>query len=134
LNDICSFGTELASIQSSLITVVGEFCGAQTDCTKYLNGYNIGARYAGTLNGNAYVGDCAATNENGEISAWTIAQRTNTRKLIEAQLDAYEQGGGWIFWTAKTESSPYWDFLRLVQGGIFPQPFTDRQYPGQCGY
>lgn len=40
-------------------------------------------------------------------------------------------GSGWIFWTAKTESSPYWDFLQLVQGGIFPQPFTDRQFPGQ---
>jgi hypothetical protein len=36
LNDICSFGTELAGVQNSLITVVGEFCGAQTDCTHLL--------------------------------------------------------------------------------------------------
>jgi len=26
------------------------------------------------------------------ISQWTEDQRTNTRKLIEAQLDAYDQG------------------------------------------
>ena len=30
--------------------------------------------------------------ENGEISAWTDVQRVNTRKLIEAQLDAYDKG------------------------------------------
>jgi hypothetical protein len=39
-----------------------------------------------------YVGSCAAANENVEIYAWTDTQKTNTRKFLEAQLDAYDQG------------------------------------------
>jgi hypothetical protein len=59
ISDVCSFGTELSYVQYSIDVVVGEFTGAQTDCssfgnslrqgTKYLNGYGIGARYDGTL-------------------------------------------------------------------------------------
>jgi hypothetical protein len=37
LNDVCNFGTELASIESGITTVVGEFSSAQTDCTHLLN-------------------------------------------------------------------------------------------------
>jgi len=32
ISDVCSFGTSLAGIEGTLSTVVGEFCGAQTDC------------------------------------------------------------------------------------------------------
>src|SRR5271170_1055569 len=32
INDVCSFGTELSYVNPSILTVVGEFCGAQTDC------------------------------------------------------------------------------------------------------
>ena len=35
INDVCSFGSELANVEPSILTVVGEFSGAQTDC-KYL--------------------------------------------------------------------------------------------------
>jgi hypothetical protein len=33
ISDVCGFGTSLAGIEGSIITVVGEFSGAQTDCT-----------------------------------------------------------------------------------------------------
>ena len=36
ITDVCSFGTSLAGIESTLSTVVGEFFGAQTDCTSDL--------------------------------------------------------------------------------------------------
>ena len=32
ISDVCNFGTSLASVEGTLSTVVGEFCGAQTDC------------------------------------------------------------------------------------------------------
>ena len=32
ISDVCSFGTDLAGVQYSMDVVVGEFCGAQTDC------------------------------------------------------------------------------------------------------
>jgi aryl-phospho-beta-D-glucosidase BglC (GH1 family) len=50
INDVCSIGK--AIFYDGITTVVGEFSGARTDCTKYLNGYRYGARYDGTYNGN----------------------------------------------------------------------------------
>jgi hypothetical protein len=32
ISNVCSFGTSLADIEVTMSTVVGEFCGAQTDC------------------------------------------------------------------------------------------------------
>lgn len=39
------------------------------------------------------------------------------------QMEAYESGPGWFFWTAKTEEScaPEWDYLFLLKNGIAPQ-------------
>ena len=54
---------------------------------------------------------------------------------IEAQLDAYERGVGWIFWTWKTEAgAPEWEMRDLIHNGVFPQPLTERQFPNQCGF
>jgi glucan 1,3-beta-glucosidase len=64
INDVCDFGNSI--FYDGITTVVGEFCGAQTDCdyplpphlmagTKYLNGYGTGARYSGTLNSNVFL-------------------------------------------------------------------------------
>jgi len=39
-----------------------------------------------------YYGSCASTNENSEISTWTSTQKASTRRFLEAQLDAYDQG------------------------------------------
>ena len=38
------------------------------------------------------------------------------------QMEAYETGLGWFFWTAKTEnhSAPEWDYLFLLKNGIAP--------------
>lgn len=49
---------------------------------------------------------------------------------IEAQLDAYEQGAGWFFWTWKTEGAPDWDMKDLLANGLFPQPLTSGR--GMC--
>lgn len=49
------------------------------------------------------------------------------RNSIEAQLDAYEQGAGWFFWTWKSEGSPDWEMKDLLANGLFPQPLTSRQ-------
>ena len=53
---------------------------------------------------------------------------------IEAQLDAYEEGAGWVFWTWKTEGAPEWDMKDLLEQRVFPMPGDegDRVWPGQC--
>lgn len=70
---------------------------------------------------------------NDDIAYWSDERKENTRRYVEAQLDAFEMRGGWIIWCYKTESSLEWDAQRLMFNGLFPQPLTDRKYPNQCG-
>ena len=127
-------GSKLAGVDKTAI--VGEWTGAQTDCAKWLNGYGKGARYDGTFTGpqggSYYVGSCDG-KYTGSAAALSNDDKKNLRSYVEAQLDAYEKGGGWFFWTWKTESAPEWNLKDLLANDLFPQPLTDRQNKGQCG-
>lgn len=113
-------------------TIVGEWTGAQTDCAKWLNGLGKGARYDGTLAGSqGYYGDCQ-TKYQGTVDGLLQVDKINLAYYVEAQLDAYEQHSGWIFWCWKTESAPEWNFRDLTRAGLIPQPLTSRKYPAQC--
>ena len=101
-----------------MCTVVGEWTGAMTDCAKYLNGFDRGARYDGTLPGSSKVGDCSWQND---ISQWPESYKDDTRKYIEAQIAAFEtKTQGWVYWNFKTEGAAEWDVFRLVDAGVFP--------------
>lgn len=125
----CSKASQL--LQADKPTIVGEWCGALTDCAKWLNGKNTGARYDGTFGGGSYIGSCDGKS-TGSVAALSDADKYNIRRYIEAQLDAYEAKTGWVYWTWKTEGAPEWDMQAQLAGGLFPQPLTSRQYPGQC--
>jgi glucan 1,3-beta-glucosidase len=114
-------------------TIVGEWTGAQTDCAQWLNGKGRGARYDGTFPGSSYQGSCDGKYK-GTVAGLSSDDKKNLRSYIEAQLDAYEQRSGWIFWTWKAESAPEWHMKDLLAGGLFPQPLWNRQYPNQCSY
>jgi glucan 1,3-beta-glucosidase len=107
-----------------------------TDCAKYLNGYPIGARYDGTFRDPQDpsfegVGSCETKNN---LVLWDDEMRANTRRFIEAQLDAYEeQTQGWFWWNFKTEGAHEWDAFALIDAGIFPQPLDHRVFPPACG-
>ncbi|KAK9465855.1 glycoside hydrolase superfamily [Lipomyces arxii] len=116
---------------NSLWTIIGEWSAALTDCTKWLNGVGTGARYDNSFPNSFYIGSCA--NEDN-FAAWSDSDKVNVRQYIEAQLDAYEQGLGWIFWCWKTEASLAWNFQFLIQNGLMPQPLDNRQFPNQCGF
>ncbi|KAI4144357.1 MAG: hypothetical protein L6R39_004213 [Caloplaca ligustica] len=130
VSEACALGPKLA--QTNKWVVVGEWTGAQTDCAKWLNGLGKGARYDGTFPGSSWTGDCVG-KYTGTVANLSPDDKNNLRSYIEAQLDAYEQHTGWIFWTWKTESAPEWHMKDLIAGGLFPQPLTSRQHPGQCG-
>ncbi|KAF2014023.1 glycoside hydrolase family 5 protein [Aaosphaeria arxii CBS 175.79] len=126
----CDFGGQMAS--TGKWTIAGEWTGAITDCAKWLNGKGKGARYDGTFQGSTAVGSCDG-KYTGTVAGLSDADKYNVRRFIEAQLDGYEKATGWVFWTWKTEGAPEWDMKALLEGGLFPQPLTDRKYPGQCG-
>lgn len=111
--------------------VVGEWSSALTDCAKWLNGVGHGARWSGNYDNCPYIDSCLSYTD---LSGWSDEYKENVRKYTEAQLDAWEQVGGWFFWCWKTESAPEWDFQALNNAGLIPQPLTSRTYPNQCGY
>jgi len=130
VQNACSNSAPLAG--SNLWTIVGEWTGAQTDCAKWLNGFDKGARYDGSFAGStASYGDCQ-TKYEGTVDGLLEVDKTNLAYFIEAQLDAYESRSGWIFWTWKTESAPEWHFQNLTKAGLIPQPLTSRKFPSQC--
>lgn len=126
----CDLGGRLAGTDKW--TIVGEWTGALTDCAKWLNGLGKGARYDGTYESDSAIGSCNG-KYTGSVADLSSDDKSNIRHFIEAQLDAYEQHTGWIFWTWRVESAPEWNMRDLLSNGLFPQPLTDRQYPGQCG-
>ncbi|TVY42947.1 Glucan 1,3-beta-glucosidase [Lachnellula occidentalis] len=132
VQNACSNGPKVADTDKWLI--VGEWTAAQTDCAKWLNGLGKGARYDETLPGKSegYYGSCDGKYE-GTVDGMSDVDKTNLAYYVEAQLDAYEQHTGWIFWAWKTESAPEWNFKDLVAAGLIPQPLTSRKFASQCG-
>lgn len=127
----CNQGRELSTMENKW-RVVGEWSGALTDCAPQLNGVGRGARFDATYENSKAIGTCSGMNN---VTQWTDEHRQNTRRYIEAQLDAYEHGGsGWVYWSYKTENAVEWDVQRLISAGLFPNPVTDRQYLNQCGF
>lgn len=109
----------------------GEWSAALTDCAKWLNGVGRGARYDASYSSGTYLGSCEGSQD---ITTWDDNKKSNYRRYIEAQLDAFEQRGGWIFWTWKTETTLEWDFQKLSYYGLFPSPLDSRTYPNQCNF
>ena len=111
-------------------TIVGEWTAAMTDCAPALNGYLIGARYDGTYPGSSYVGSC---DGKSNIASWDQTFKDDMRGYIEAQLETFEaHTNGWIFWNFKTEAAHEWDAFALLDGGVFPQPLTAREFGPVC--
>lgn len=125
----CEWGTDAKT--ESHWNVCGEWLAALTDCARWLNGVGRGARLLGDYDGVQYIQSCAPYIA---IEDYSDDHKASVRRYVEAQLDAFEQTGGWIFWNWKCESADEWDFKRLTDAGLFPQPLDNRQYPNQCRF
>lgn len=125
ITNIVNYATDIG--KESIPAVVGEWSGALTDCTPWLNGVGIGTRWEGTSPyKNKALGKCAGVNN---WSKWLLKDKKDHRKWIEIQLDQYgSKTKGWIFWCWKTESTIEWDFQRLVQLDLMPQPLDNFTY------
>ncbi|OJD16323.1 hypothetical protein AJ78_03492 [Emergomyces pasteurianus Ep9510] len=124
----CSFGRDKLA-RTDKWTFVGEWSGAMTDCAKYLNGRGMGARFDKSHPSGTPSGACGVRHF-GSAGSLPANQKIEIRRYIEAQLDAFEMGVGWFFWTWKTEGSPEWDMQDLLSQDLFPQPLTDRKHGG----
>ncbi|EIM19471.1 glycoside hydrolase [Wallemia mellicola] len=132
----CNYGPELE--QHSLNhhwTVCGEFTTARTDCATYLNGRDGDLkRWDGSFPGSYYQGGCDYFYGNNGAD-YPEDYRQFLRKYYEAQIDAFERGSGWFFWTWHTTgpNAADWSYKRMLELGIYPQDPADRIYPNICG-
>jgi glucan 1,3-beta-glucosidase len=71
---------------NQLWTIVGEWTPAMTDCTKYLNGRGVGARYDGSISKGAQrYGRC--DDKTGQGSSFSQDYKEFLRRMWEAQVN-----------------------------------------------
>ena len=117
----CDYAAK-TSVQT-MDVVVGEWSLAVTDCQEYLDG-GYAEPY---IPPNGSPSTCAYYNS--DFSTFPDDYKEFLGQYMGAQMDAYEAGNGWFFWTAKTENNcaPEWDYLFLLQNGIAPPNLCERE-------
>jgi len=131
IESACANGPTVAS--NDLWTVVGEWTTASTDCATYINGRGYGSRFGGTYDGTAAIGSCSGkSGTGGDQGTFTSDYKTFMRQFWEAQVTAYEEGAGWIYWCWKNEQADDWSYSAGLAGGWIPQDPDDREYPNIC--
>ncbi|RPB16818.1 glycoside hydrolase [Morchella conica CCBAS932] len=119
-------------------TIVGEWGQADTDCTPYLNNVGVGSRWEGTLNttdGTAVSKpscpsgtDCSCEKANADASTYTAEYKQFLKMFAIAQMDAFEVGWGWMYWTWDTEKATQWSYKKGMAAGILPTKAYDRDW------
>uniref|UniRef100_A0A060TCF5 ARAD1D41558p n=1 Tax=Blastobotrys adeninivorans TaxID=409370 RepID=A0A060TCF5_BLAAD len=105
---------------ASLNSVIGAFSAAMDDCAKWYNGFGVGRSYNGTYGGGGIQSPIGSCEMRNDPSRWTEEEFLDTSRYLEGQLSAWNQLGGWFFWTYKTESEFQWDYHRLAQRNLVP--------------
>ncbi|KAG8848435.1 exo-1,3-beta-glucanase [Tulasnella sp. 330] len=83
-----------------------------------------------------YIGEwTAATTDCAPWLNGSAEYKTLLAQYFEAQVTAYEQADGWMFWAWKTETADDWSYSKGLEGGWIPNNISDfgqRQYPNIC--
>ncbi|KAH7376954.1 glycoside hydrolase superfamily [Plectosphaerella cucumerina] len=114
-------------------TMVGEWSQAHNDCTEHLNGVNNGARWLGTFPGvpepscPSQNDQCSCEYSNDE-SQYSDSYKLFIKTWAIAQMDAFEKGSGWFYWTWKTENAPLWSYKHGLDGGFMPKKAYEREW------
>ncbi|CAI6331684.1 unnamed protein product [Periconia digitata] len=121
-------------------TMCGEWSQADTDCTTYINNVNIGTRWEGTYNtGNSSTSilkpqcpardaSCSCAKANEDPGSYSDAYKRFLYQFAIAQMESFEAGWGWFYWTWETERATQWSWRRGIEAGILPKKVTDREW------
>lgn len=126
-------------------TMCGEWSQADTDCTQYINNVNIGTRWEGTYDtGNKSTAilapqcplktsACSCDSANGDPSGYTADYKKWLYQFAIAQMDSFEAGWGWFYWTWETEKASQWSYRRGLAAGILPKDAGNRDWKCPTG-
>ncbi|KAI9594786.1 glycoside hydrolase superfamily [Syncephalis fuscata] len=130
LEHSCNIKRDIERSQTIVDTITGEWSLAVTDCAQWLNGFNIGSRWDGTIpsrNGvPVHPGNTCVYDH--DIRYFTPQYRQWLKRFTEVQMDTFEAGAGWFFWNFKTEREPQWSYLKGVEQGWIPKDPSKRTY------
>ncbi|KAI8335875.1 glycoside hydrolase superfamily [Chlamydoabsidia padenii] len=91
----------------------------------------LGTRYENTMDGGG-VSQCKECNctKIEDWNAWTPDYKHFLNTFVQHQMDAYESGVGWFFWTYKTEQhvNPHWDYSLAWEKGWAPKDVNQREF------
>ncbi|KAF1850079.1 glycoside hydrolase family 5 protein [Cucurbitaria berberidis CBS 394.84] len=125
-------------------TMCGEWSQADTDCAQYINNVARGTRWEGTFDtGNPsssvlkpqcpVQGKCSCDPANADPSSYSTEYKKWLYQFAIAQMDSFEAGWGWFYWTWETEKATQWSYRRGLAAGILPKKAYDRDWkcPGK---
>jgi glucan 1,3-beta-glucosidase len=126
-------------------TLCGEWSQADTDCALYLNDVGVGSRWEGTLNSpNASLAvttpqcpsrsgspACECADANADPGSYSAVYKQWLLTFAEAQMQSFEKGWGWFYWTWQTEGAVQWSWKLGAAAGILPAVATKRSF--NCG-
>jgi glucan 1,3-beta-glucosidase len=121
-------------------TMCGEWSQADTDCTQYINNVNTGTRWEGTLQADSHTQEvlapqcplqnptCSCDEANADPSSYSEEYKKWLYQFAIAQMDAFEAGWGWFYWTWETQKATQWSYRRGREAGILPQRAWERDW------
>ncbi|KAF2802275.1 glycoside hydrolase [Mytilinidion resinicola] len=122
-------------------TMCGEWSQADTDCTEYINDVGVGSRWEGNMNtGNASTSvldptcptnnspQCECADANADPSNYSDAYKKWLYQFSVAQMESFEKGWGWFYWTWETEAATQWSWKLGMAAGILPQKVWERSF------
>ncbi|OSS47124.1 hypothetical protein B5807_10090 [Epicoccum nigrum] len=120
-------------------TMCGEWSQADTDCTQYINNVNVGTRWEGTYDtGNLSTailkpqcpveGKCSCDPANADPGTYSDQYKKWLYQFAIGQMDSFEAGWGWFYWTWETEKATQWSYRRGLAAGILPKKAYERDW------
>lgn len=121
-------------------TMCGEWSQADTDCTQYINNVNVGTRWEGTYDtGNKSTAilapqcplktsACSCNNANADPADYSADYKKWLYQFAIAQMDSFEAGWGWFYWTWETEKAAQWSYRKGLKAGILPKKAYERDW------
>lgn len=121
-------------------TMCGEWSQADTDCTQYINNVATGTRWEGSFNtGNASTSiltpqcpagtaSCSCAGANAAPAEYPDVYKRWLYQFAIAQMDSFEAGWGWFYWTWETEKATQWSYRRGLEAGILPKKAYERDW------
>ena len=76
---------------------------------------------------------CVCAPANADPSTYSAEYKAWLLQFALAQMDSFEHGWGWFYWTWKTESAAQWSYSSGMAAGSLPAKTWERSWNCSVG-